>query len=43
MTNSLTMIELTDKYGEKISSTLQTLADKLGVGADHFWPLFIRQ
>ncbi len=35
--------ELTTEIVGKVESALNTLAAKIGVGVDHFWPLFVRQ
>lgn len=44
MTNSpQNTVELLDKYGEKVSVVLHQLADKIGVGIDHFYPVFVKQ
>ena len=42
-TNTITTTELVDKYGEKISNAIEQLAAQIGVGVDHFWPLFVKQ
>jgi len=39
----LTAIELTDKYGEKVTNAIEQLAAKIGAGVDYFWPLFVKQ
>ncbi len=44
MTNSpQNTVELIDKYGEKVTGVLQQLAEKIGVGIDHFYPVFVKQ
>lgn len=42
-TTQTTAIEVADKYAAKISSALETLSAKIGVGVDHFWPVFVKQ
>jgi len=32
-----------DTVGEKIELVIKTLAEKIGVGAEHFWPVFVKQ
>lgn len=42
MTN-ITTAEVLDKYSDKIAVAIQTLSDNLGIAADHFWPIFVKQ
>ena len=34
---------VTHEIIQKMEVVLKTLADKVGAGVDHFWPLFVRQ
>ena len=36
-------VELINRAGDKIDSVLATLADKLGVATEHFYPVFVKQ
>ncbi len=35
--------ELTQDIIGKVESALNAIAAKIGVGIDHFWPIFVRQ
>jgi hypothetical protein len=35
--------QLMEKFGDKLDHYLQALADKAGVAAEHFWPIFVKQ
>ena len=36
-------VQIVQEFGNKLDGYIITLSDKLGVAADHFWPVFVKQ
>jgi len=36
-------VQLIEQFGSKIDGYVQVMANKAGVAAEHFWPVFIKQ
>jgi len=43
VTEELTTLGVTQDVIDRVSSVLNTLADQMGVAADFFWPIFVKQ
>jgi hypothetical protein len=36
-------VQIVQEFGNKLDGYITTLSSKLGVAADHFWPVFVKQ